>query len=89
MAIAILLNLLKAVKFYRGAEYLTNQIRPYLKQLKDFEIKKLVLTCRENDQIYDAGGCASTFLPLLIQAFPAHIDQETRKFFEEKIKQYS
>ena len=89
MAIAILLNLLKAVKFYRGAEYLTNQIRPYLKQLKDFEIKKLVLTCKENDQIYDAGGCASTFLPLLIQAFPTHIDQETRKFFEEKIKQYS
>ena len=89
MAIAILINLLKSVKFYRGAEFLAIQLRPYLGKLKDYEIKKLITVCRENDQIYDAGGCATTFLPLLIQSFSSHMDKETKEFFEAKVIQYS
>ena len=85
----IFLTVFAGLRGYRFAEDMATLIKPFLGKINANEASKLIAITRENNQIYDAGRCATQFLPLLILNFPQQIDSDTKNFFESKIAEYS
>jgi hypothetical protein len=89
IGISISLELFEYIRGYRNAEVLTNIFLPHLSKLNQKEIKRLVNACKNNDQIYDASGCATSFLPQLMKNFGSIMSVDGKDFFNKKIDQYS
>jgi hypothetical protein len=88
LANRVLIETIKSAPNYRSAENYCQLIKPILAELSDEEAELLIEACKENDQVYDAVGCAQTFFPLLRQRFSHLIRAETESFFVKKISQY-
>lgn len=88
LANRVLIETIKSASNYRSAEGYCLLIKPILAELSDEETTALIEACKENNQVYDAVGCAQTFFPLLRQKFGHLMDAETESFFIKKISQY-
>lgn len=89
IGIDLALKLLLKIRGYRAAEELCALLMPYFRFLNKDQIKKLILACKTNEQVYDARQCASNFLPLLMKEFANEIDEDTKNFFVSQIIRYS
>lgn len=87
-AIDAVINIIAGSPNYRRAEANFGLIHPYLSRASDAEIAKLLKVSAENDQVYDAGLCARTYLPPLFKSHGHLLDQETRTRLIEVFARY-
>ena len=71
--IPVLVQRLRDVRSFRGAEARMESLRPFYKEFIPVEVDAFVEACIANKQIWDAGLCASEYIPEFITATRHHI----------------
>lgn len=89
LAADILIKMLSRSRSYRGAETNFQRILPYLNRFPDEKIKELLEVVASNNQIYDAGLCASEYVPPLLETHGHLLSLDTFKFLKDICARYA
>lgn len=73
---------------YRGAEANFQLILPYLDKATKEQIVSLLNTSLKNDQVCNAGLCATTYLPPLLASHGKYMTEHERTELAEVLKRY-
>lgn len=87
--ISALIALVGRSRSYRGAEYYFSLVLPFLNTATDVQKTDLLRVSTENDQVCNAGDCATKYLPPLLATHGKFLDQETRTELEETLARYN
>lgn len=74
---------------YRGAEYAFGLISPYLNAATDEQKTELLKVSTNNNQVCNAGECATKFLPPLLASHGKFLAHNTRSELEATLARYN
>lgn len=89
LGINLLIDLIGRSGTYRAAEKNFELIVPYLPQMTDAQIKRLLESSADNNQIHDAGRCARYHLPPLLKSHGHLLSRSTRLFLKNACARYA
>lgn len=87
--INVLIELIKRSDSYRAAERNFEMIVPYISQMTDAQVKKLLETSADNCHVHEAARCARDYLPLVLKSHGHLLSRSTRLFLKNACARYS
>lgn len=87
--IEILIGQIRQSANYRGAEADFQKILPHIPKMTDEQVRLLLESAAENNQVHHASLCASEYIPLLLKSHGHLLGRKTRSFLKEVCAQYT
>jgi len=84
-----IIKIISASRTYRAAESNFEMILPYIDRATDAQITELLTVSTKNDQICNAGKCAQTHLPPLLESHGYLLDAATKKELTDTLARYN
>lgn len=85
----IIIELIGASGSFRGAEENFELILPYIDDLTEIQMKKLLNKIRENGQIHHASLCAKKYIPMILKKYGNLLSDEDLDYLKNICKQYN
>lgn len=83
------IQLIEWSRTYWAAETAFELLNPYIGQLTDSQMKKLLQASRQNSQIHGAQKCARDFLPPILESHGHLLDEGDLRFLKDRCKIYA